>query len=372
MKIIARICLFAVSLASPGLAAEELSVTLPEGGAARLGLLVEAPVVRPLADPVRATGRLICDPKESAVVATHLPGQIETDTLRVGDRVKAGQTLITLRSIELAATISTYLDSEQRLRFARTALTREQELAARKLTTTEALQQKEAEYNQARIAHLAAIQPMHILGYKESDLHEMVDESPLRENLTEYRIVAPRDGVIAEKSTVPGMPVEANQKLMRIAATDPLLLDFLVPLRGVDRIRPGDKVVFRSTAGSSREGEATVFGLAPTASTDTVAASVLAGVANPKGEWMSGTPVEIQLGDPRAPLLPAVPNNAVVGIAGEPHVFVHEKGETFRAVPVKVVARTGTASGIDGLPEGARVVIGGAPLLESARNAAHE
>lgn len=368
MKTPAFLCLLAALAAPIALnAADKLSITLPDGGASRLGLRVGEAEVRPLADPVRSTGRLLCDPTESVVVASRLAGQVETDTLRVGDRVEAGQVLLTLRSSELAAAISTYLDSEQRLRFARSAFEREQELAARKLTSAEALQQKEAEYQQARIAHLTAIQPMHLFGFEENKLHEMVEDSPLRENLTEYRIVAPRDGVIAEKSTMPGLPVEANERLLRISPTDPLLLDFKVPLRGVDRIQPGDNVVFRSTAGQPREGQATVIGLAPGASADTIAATALARVENPEGEWMSGTPVEIQLGDPRAPSLPTVPNSAVVEIDGSPHVFIQEGPETFRAVPVEVAARTATLSGIQGLPDGAQVVIAGAPLLDAAR-----
>lgn len=347
-------------------AADPAVVALPEGSSARLGIVAEVPVARHLSDPVRATGLLRCDPAASAIVAAPVSGQIEADALRVGDRVEKGAPLVTIRSGEVARLITTYLEAEQKLRFARAAAERERELAKRNLTPAEALQQKEAEYQQARTAHLGAIQPMHLLGFKEGQLHEMVESDPKSEDLTEFRVLAPSAGVIAEKDTVPGMPVAAQSVLLRIAATDPLLLEFQVPLRGVGRIRPGGRVEFRTTAGEAREGTATILGIAPAARADTIAATALATVANPDGKWISGTPAEIQLGDPAAPALPAVPNGAVLTRDGSPHVFIREGPESYRTIPVGVAVRTSTHSGLEGLPAKAAVVVRGAPLLEAA------
>jgi hypothetical protein len=171
---------------------------------------------------------------------------------------------------------------------------------------------------------------------------------------------------------MPGMPVAAQDVLLRLTATDTLLLEFQVPLRGVERVRPGGQVEFRTTAGEPREGSATILGMAPAARAETVAASALAKVANADGRWISGTPVEIQLGDPAAPALPAVPNGAVLAWDDGPHVFVRTGPETYRAVPVEVAARTSTHSGLAGLPADAAVVLRGAPLLEAAMEQSRE
>ncbi|MCU0780145.1 MAG: efflux RND transporter periplasmic adaptor subunit, partial [Akkermansiaceae bacterium] len=353
--------LLAVLLLAPPLvlAADPALLTLPEGSSARLGIVAEVPAPRHLSDPVRATGLLRCDPASSAVVAAPVSGQIAEDTLRVGDRVAQGAPLLTLRSGEVARLITSYLEAEQKLRFARTAAERERELAKRNLTPGEALQQKEAEYQQARTAHLSAIQPMHLLGLDEGQLHEMVESAPKSDDLTEFRIVAPRAGVIVEKETTPGMPVAAQDVLLRIAATDPLLLEFQVPLRGVGRVRPGERVAFRATVGEPREGSATILGIAPAARAETVAATALAKVANADGLWISGTPVEILLGDPAAPALPAVPNGAVLAGDDGPYVFIREGPETYRPLRVEVTARTSTHSGLSGLSADAAVVVRG-------------
>lgn len=348
-------------------AADLRPVTLPDGAAERLQLEVAAPVVRAVADPVRATGALVLDPAATAVVASRITGQVESDPLRLGATVAKDQPLLTLRSGELAAAVTHYLQAEQDLRFARAAFEREQELAERKLATREALQQREAAYQQARIAHLTAIQPMYLLGFRETDLHEMVDSGPLREDLTHHEIKAPIRGVLIEKSTVAGTPVEQNQTLLKIACLDHMLVEFQVPLRGVERIREGLEIEFRTTAGGERRGTATLLGMAPTARAETIATTAMAKLENPGQDWIPGTPVEIDLTDPAAPKLPAVPAGAVVEIKGAPCVFIEQGTGTFRPLPVEITARGSAWVGLAGLPAGEpRVVTRGAALLLAA------
>jgi len=362
-----RCTLLLMSLWAPLAAAELRPVTLPEGAVERLQLEVAPLEPRAVGDAVRATGRLVIDPVATALVTSRISGQVEKDELRIGARVKSGQELLTLRSGELAEMVTRYLQAEQNLRFARTAMEREQQLAARKISTAEALQQSEAAYQAARTAHLTAIQPMHLLGYKESDLHDMVERGPIREDLTLYSVKSPLDGVLVEKWTVPGAPVQQNEQLLKVAALDHLLVEIEVPLRGVGRIREGTAIGFRTTAGAERRGRATLIGLAPAAKAETVAATALARLENPDRNWIAGTPVEIDLLGPDAPELPAVPAGAVVEIDGSPCVFVAEEAGVFRPVHVKVAAGGSEWIGLAGsLPDQSRVVVRGAALLLAA------
>lgn len=360
------ILLFA-GLGPAAVAAELRPIHLPAGAAERLQLEVAPVTARPVTDPVRATGRLIIDPAATAVVASRISGQVEEDALRIGDAVKKGQVLLTLRSGQLAASVTTYLQAELDLRFARTTLEREQGLAARKLTTNEALQQREAAYQQARTAHLAAIQPMYLLGYREGDLHDMVDRGPIREDLTLYQVKSPIDGVVIEKATVPGTPVESNQTLLTVADIDHLLIELQVPLRGVERVREGLEIEFKTTAGGGRRGQGKLLGMAAAARAETVAATALARLDNPERDWIAGTPVEVLLADPDAPAHPAVPTGAVVEIDGRPCVFCEEGPDVLRPVEVEVLARGSDWCGLGPpIKAGRRVVVRGAALLLAA------
>jgi multidrug efflux pump subunit AcrA (membrane-fusion protein) len=347
-------------------------VTLPEGSADKLGLRVEALAIAPVSDPVRATGRLTLDPLATAVVASPVGGRIESDTLRRGARVKAGDTLLTVRSAERAAAVTTYLDAEQRLRFAKAACEREQALEARKITTTEVLRQREQELALARTAHLSAIQEMYLYGLSEQGLHDMVEDELVRGDLSEQVVTAPIDGVIIDKSTTPGAPVERNAELLRIAALDHLLVEFQVPLRGVGRVREGATVNFQTIVGDAGKGTATISALVPAADATTLAATAMARLENPDGRWIAGTPVEILLDDPDAPKQPAVPTGALVVIDGQRCVFVAETATRFRPHPVEVVAESSERIGVRGLPsEGTRIVTRGAALLLAAWEEAH-
>lgn len=347
-------------------------VSLPSGTVERLDLGIEPLRVAPVSDPVTATGQIILDPLATAVVASPVSGRIETDTLRRGARVKAGQALLTLRSSERAAAITTYLTAEERLRFARAAYTREQQLEEKKLTTTEALREREMELARARTAHLSAIQKIHLLGLSEQKLHDMIDEQPVRTDLSEQVVKSPIDGVIIEKQTTPGAPVERNAQLLTIASLNHLLIQFRVPLRGVDRVKEGKELRFRAIVGGAGEGTATIIGLLPSADSDTLAVLAGAKLENPNGNWIAGTPVEVILDDAEAPQLPAVPVGSVVHIDGTPCVFVAESKEVFRPQPVEIVAESGESLGLKGIdPDGVRVVTRGAALLLAAWEEAH-
>ena len=342
-------------------------VTLPAAAIENLGISIETLAITPVSDPVRATGLLTLDPLATAVVASPVSGRIEVDTLRRGARVKAGEPLLTLRSAERAAAITTYLDAEQRLRFARAAYERETDLEKRKLTTTEALRERELDLARSRTAHLSAIQEMHLLGISERSLHEMIDDEPVRVDLSEHVVTAPIDGVIIDKMTTPGAPVERNAELLKIAALDHLLVEFRVPLRGVGRIREGASIRFRAIVGNAGEGSAKVIGLVPAADANTLAVTAVARLENPDGKWIGGTPVEILLADPDAPELPSVPVGAVVEIDGRRCVFVAGEGSTFRPQPVEVAVESGDRLGLKGIAaDGTRVVTHGAALLLAA------
>jgi cobalt-zinc-cadmium efflux system membrane fusion protein len=342
-------------------------IELSEEAVERLELRVEPIVARPIADPVRVTGRLIIDPNATEIVSACINARIDEDKLRVGDAVKVGQVILKLRSREVAAAVTTYLKSELDLRSSRAVYEREKQLAEKKLTTEEALQKADAAYQQARIAHLTAIQPMHRMGFDEVELHRMVDEGLVRKDLTYFQVKSPLDGVIIDKETVPGATIDSGQNLMTVANLDHLLVEMRVPLRGVGRIRKGIEIQFKTTAGSERSGMATLLGMAASAGTETVAATALALVDNKKREWIAGTPVEVQLADPKAPSLPAVPAGAVVEINGKAHVFLEEKSGVFRPMEVEVIERSSHWIGL-GNParENQRIVVSGASLLLAA------
>jgi len=343
------------------------SVTLPDGSAGRLGLRIEALEVTLVSDPVRATGRLILDPQATVIVASPVGGRIEQDAPARGTAVKSGNPLLTLRSAERAASVAAYIHSEQQYRFAKAAYQREQKLDERNLTTTEALRERELEVARTRTAHLAAIQQIYLLGLSEQKLHDMIDSELVRDDLSEHVIAAPIDGVIIDKMTTRGAPVAANTPLLKIAALDHLMVEFQVPLRGIDRVRKGAPIRFRAIVGDAGRGTAEVTGLVPAADRATLSATAMARLQNPDGRWIAGTPVELFLEDPDAPRMPSVPYGSVVEIDGRSCVFIAEGESVFRPQPVEVIVESGERQGIKGITgEGIRVVTAGATLLRAA------
>jgi RND family efflux transporter MFP subunit len=188
-----------------------------------------------------AIGCLI-GPNRSADIGSPVTGIIDSIAVDVGDSVRAGQVLVTLRSEvesagERAAQARWRVDAEVRaaeasLELARQRYARSSELQSQGFLSPLAVEQSLAEL---RVAEQKLAQSNSQRDVLATDL-EVV-----RAQVNQRVVRAPFAGTIVERFRQPGERVE-DRPLLRLVSLDPLRVDLLVPASRFGQYAPGDRL----------------------------------------------------------------------------------------------------------------------------------
>lgn len=340
-------------------------ITLDQKTVGALGI-TSAPVTpQRVVDPVTASSRLGLDPTRSRSVATFFSGQIDRDLVQPGQKVVAGQALTVLKSRDVAEVLSRWLEADSKLASTSRLYEREQDLRPRQLTTEDDLLKARAAFQEARVRHTAAWQKA-LFARSKKELEDMRQNDRLP-NLTELTLTAPIAGTIVRKSAYPGDALEANSEVLEIADLSTLLLEIDVPLRAANFLKVGDPVDFHTVIGQPREAIARVERLEAIVDRQALTVRAFARLENPKGDWIAGTPVQVDLYDSEIEPAPAVPRTAVIEVDGDPHVFITKGPGEFQPAPVVVGRKSEFLVEVtSNIPDGAQIVITGANLLLAA------
>ena len=188
-------------------------------------------------------------PRRIATVSSKITGRVLEVLIEEGQRVAADELLARLDPVDAAAqrnlaaaqlesSRSQLAEARAQLSFAESALKRQQELFARKLTADSALEQAEVERD-ARSARLSALQRAVEVASKQLDVAEL--------SVTNTEIRAPFAGVIVAKAAQPGemiSPVSAGGGFTRtgigtLVDMDSLEVNVDVNEAYIGRVQPG-------------------------------------------------------------------------------------------------------------------------------------
>ncbi|MCB1063778.1 MAG: efflux RND transporter periplasmic adaptor subunit [Verrucomicrobiae bacterium] len=315
---------------------------------------------------IRATGAVCLDETKVVEIVPRIAGIIDEDYQTLGAIVKKGDPLFKLESAELAEILTAYVDAEQSMTFAHTALEQEKTLFERQLSSKENVQTRELEFQQAVAEHARALQPLKLLHFNEGTVHQFLHNVGAG-NYTSLDVTAPEGGEIIEKSVRRGASVQPDERLYVIAELAELWVDFQVSLRDAGIVKVGQSVSVESsvTRGQTREGKITY--VAPLADEASRTVMVRATLPNEDRSWRPGTPVTVNVkavAVSSAPVL-SVPASAIVDFEAGKAVFVRESDTVFLPVPIKTGASDGeNTEVISGIEAGQSVVSTNAAQLK--------
>lgn len=189
----------------PGITVSDQSVTLEEN-APQWSVLRLAKATAPreiYSDPVPARVRI--DETVAARVGSPLAGRVNSVFVELGQKVKKGDALFTVASGDLPTLRGEVEKSRVDVEVARAQYQRVHDMVAARLMPGK---EELAAAAQKREAELA-------LQASESKLQALRVASMKNDN--EFKVVAPRDGVVVEKSVLPAQEVDSNTTLIQIA-----------------------------------------------------------------------------------------------------------------------------------------------------------
>lgn len=315
---------------------DKASSAITIDGSIRQSLAIRtAPVSQgSLAPKVRAVGTVAFNERSEAVLQSRISGYVQRLFVKATfDRVRRGQTVVTVTSPEWARVQEEYL----------------------------ALRRAPVPGVDGLVA--AARQRMRLAGMTDAQIAAVSREG--RADLG-MAIPSPVNGVVTELAVREGMAVAPGQTLARIASLDPIWIDVAVPEGEAALLKPSDSARIETVALPGQTFQGRVLALLPQVSPETRTRSVRVEVDNPRQLLVPGMTADVTFtpGAGRPALL--VPTEAVIRTGTRAIVFVYQGKGRFVPTQVTVGREAGGRTEIlSGLRADDRVVASGQFLIDS-------
>jgi cobalt-zinc-cadmium efflux system membrane fusion protein len=311
----------------------------------------ELPV--PLAEPLN--GRIAYNENFTARVSSPIAGRVITLKAQPGDRVKAGDALLTLDSPDLAQAAADLDkakadDMRKQLAYER----------AKKLYEGEVLPRKDFESAEADLAQVHAETQRARLR-----LRNLVPGSSPGER---FALRAPISGVVAERKVNPGTEVRPDLPDPLYIITDPRHLWAIIdlPERNLDKVAEGHPVAVEVDAFPGQRFSARIAKVGVTVDPATRRVQVRCDLPNPDNKLKPEMYARVTLLSDENQSAVRVPNTAIITEGMYTYVFMEQSAGVFEKHRVSLRLQDRIFSYIDsGLKSGERIVVSGALLLNS-------
>ncbi len=228
-------------------------------------------------------GEIRLNEDRTVYVVPRLAGIVESVRANAGDQVRKGQVLAVISSQSLSDQRSELLSAQKRLALARTTYEREKMLWEEKISAEQDYLQARATMQEAQIMAQSAQQKLAALGASSSST-----------KLTQYEIRSPIDGVITDKRISIGSVTKEDANIFVISDLSTVWVDLTVRAEDINLLKTGQEGSVKSSAFDAQDvGTVSYIGALVGEQTRSAKARLI--LANPKGIWRPGLPVNVDL-----------------------------------------------------------------------------
>ena len=327
-------------------------------------IVVEEVQLKPLAGDLSLPGKVQYSEDRYAKVSSPLVGRVVEVRAKLGDKVAAGQVLLSLESADLGAAYSDFVKAESDFQLSKRNYELANDLYETKAMSKKDLVQAENDFMKAQAEFRRTKERLLALRVPEEEL-----DKPRTERLitSRFDLKSPLAGTVVERNVTVGQMVGADptQVLYTIADLNELQVVAEVYERDLSRVSKGVAVTVTVEAYPDETFSGTIVYVGDVVDPTTRTIKVRCNVTNRdlklKPEMFAQ--VRLKVGSNR-PVL-ALPKEAVIVVGGQAFVFVQAADGRYVRRPVV----TGTMSGDtiqirEGLQSRERVVVKGALLLK--------
>lgn len=329
---------------------DEGSVAMDAAQATAAGIVTEVTQSGGLESEILAQATVAATPEGEAILTARADGAITSIRRRLGDYVRAGESVATIESREAAALASERSSANARLALAQSSFEREQRLFDARVTARQdlegaqaALREAEAEARRAQAAYAA---------------------SGVSSNGRSLTVVSLISGRITSSDAQLGAYVTAGTELFRVADPRRVQIEASVLPADARRIQPGNSATIELADGETRN--ARVRSVTPSVDAESRTATVVL-LAESTSGLTPGQGLRVRLRPNGAVAIGTIslPEEAVQSFEGRDVVFVRT-ATGFQATNVVTGQRGGGRIEIvEGLEAGMTVATKGAFLLKS-------
>jgi cobalt-zinc-cadmium efflux system membrane fusion protein len=308
-------------------------------------------------------------------MSANVRGRVVSIPVDLGARVRKGDPIVEIESVELARAREEFLRELSGLRVSARAHQRAKRLVEAKAISAGEFQAREGDYTVKKAAVQAAERTLRLYGESEEQLARLraaveMESGSLPPDGPRLTLVAPFDGRVIERKVTPGSLVEALQPLATLADLSSVWVFLQAYEKDLSLLREGLAVTIRTEAypQESFRGRVDFLGTVIDSSTRTV--RVRATVDNRLEKLRPGMFVKAQVGVPRPDseerAILALPRTALQTLEGRTTVFIQTEPGVFVRRFVEVgESFEGFTEILSGVKRGDLVVTEGSFVLKS-------
>ena len=315
-------------------------------------------------DTLRLSARVELDQQQVARIGASVTGRITKIEAILGQKVKKGQRLALLSSIELGKAQSDYLKARSQVNLQRLTVDRAKRLLQSGVLATAQMQERQSVLNEAEVDLRAASDQLRVMGMSEADLKRLDRERSIH---SFSPVTSSIDGIVIERNIAIGQVVQPTDSLYTVANLSHLWLVAEIPEQHAYWAREGDKVQAEVPALPNQEVSGKLIYVADLVNPATRTVKVRMALDNPKRLFKPQMLATLKITKPGAQTL-AVPGEAVVKENDKDYVFVQTAPTRFELREVKLGPEKGQQLPIlKGLKAGEPIVVKGAFHLNNVR-----
>ncbi len=314
-------------------------------------LHTQAAARRAVPELIAAPGEVALDLKQVAKITSRIGGQVEHIHVQLGDRVKKGQALVAIGSLQLDQLIEEYLVGKAQADVAENSFRRTEKLRADDIVTERKLIEDKGLYleTQARFQHIR--EKLTNMGVSTAEL-----DRGQHEDRHLYTLTAPISGTVVTQNAVRGQGVAPGDELFEVVDTSRVWVFANLPIEQARKFKEGDSGTITPKGGNAIVAPLTY--LSPVADETTRTIRVRFEVANLTGQLKPREYVEVALTWSGPPVV-TVPITAITTIEKTRGLFLETDGG-YAFVPIEAGREGGGWIEIRrGVKDGDRIVTDG-------------
>ena len=321
------------------------------------GILIETLKAQSLIDQVVLTATIRANQDRIAHVAPRVSARIVKVNANLGDKVRAGQPLALLDSIELGEAHSAYQQAQSQFALAQSDFERAQKLKADDIIPEKDYLRARSEHEKARSSLRAADNKLRLL----DATHRTSEQGPM----SVFPVNAPFAGTVIEKDAVLGELAQPDKSIFTVADLSVLWIEANLFEKDLGRVRVGAaaSVTVSAYPGEAFKGKLTY--ISSTVDKETRAVQARVEVPNPDGRLKPEMFATAAIDTAASMMALTVPQEAVLLVNGQTMAFVQEAG-AFEPRAVELGDKVGGRVVVKGgIKEGEQVVVKGAYALKA-------
>ncbi|SDK81047.1 membrane fusion protein, cobalt-zinc-cadmium efflux system [Methylophilus rhizosphaerae] len=316
-------------------------------------------------DTLRIPGRIQVDEQHESRAGASITGRISTLDVHLGDEVRTGQRLATIKSTELAQYQLNYIKASQQMQLQTKAVDRAKQLLEADVISLAELQRREGELNAASAEVNAARDQLLVLGMTSGSIAQL---SLHNSGMSTSQVTSKINGTVIARNARLGQVVAPAEELFVIADLSHVWAVAEVPEQQIAHIREGQSLNIEVPALDDAELTGTLSFVGDIVNPATRTVMARANISNPDMQLKPDMLITILL-EAKPEKVIAIPSTAVVRENNADYVFSQTlKSKQYKLLPV-TLGRSyhGQREVLQGLQPGDQIVLDGAFHVNNER-----